>query len=64
MSVIDHDADGRVICGWVEGGEVRIARLPGEVLELVSPLAEEEAWLQAFREGGMVMAYIREKGIP
>ena len=61
MSVISQGSDGRVTCGWLEDGEVRVARLPIEALEEVSALDDEATWLRAFREQGEVFAYLRKR---
>lgn len=61
MSVISYHGDGRVTCGWLEEEEVRIAHLPADVLEEVSAINEEEAWLQAFRDRGVVLEYLRKR---
>jgi hypothetical protein len=61
MSVLSQDSGGRVTCGWLEADDVRIAQFPAEVLELVSAIKEEAAWLQAFRERATVLAYLRKE---
>jgi uncharacterized protein YodC (DUF2158 family) len=61
MSVIAQAADGRVTCGWLEDGEVQVARLPPEVLEGVSANKEKAAWVQAVKQREEVHAYIRRR---